>query len=370
MIYDRVIIGAGIFGLYAASQLIDRGYTVLVIEKDESYFRRGSYINQARLHNGYHYPRSLSTAKKSAKYFSRFLDDYKDCTNTEFDQIYAVATNYSWTNAEQFKKFCKANDILCEVVDKKKYFDSNMIEEAYLTKEYSFDARLIGEKLFEYCISRDVKFSFNTEIEKCDVIDKKYELSLTSGLVIKSEMIINATYAGINNVHKIFGFDFLPIKYELCEVVLCKVQKELENVGVTVMDGPFFSVMPFGKTGLHSITTVSKTPHYTSYSELPTFNCQKLSQSCSPDNVQNCNHCEVSPKSSYQDMLQMVKMYTNDKIKLLKVKSLFTLKPILIASEIDDSRPTIIRKYSSTPDFYTVFSGKLNTIYDMDEILK
>ena len=27
------------------------------------------------------------------------------------------------------------------------------------------------------------------------------------------------------------------------------------------MDGPFFSIMPFGETGLHSLTSVTFTPH-------------------------------------------------------------------------------------------------------------
>ena len=57
-------------------------------------------------------------------------------------------------------------------------------------------------------------------------------------------------------------------------------------------------------------------------------------------------------------------------ITLSYVDSLFTLKPILKASEIDDSRPTIIRQYSREPDFYTVFSGKINTMYDLDQILE
>ena len=41
------------------------------------------------------------------------------------------------------------------------------------------------------------------------------------------------------------------------------------------MDGPFFSVMPFGKTGMHSLTSVTFTPHLTSYDLLPTFKCQE-----------------------------------------------------------------------------------------------
>ena len=49
--------------------------------------------------------------------------------------------------------------------------------------------------------------------------------------------------------------------------------------------------------------------------------------------------------------------------------SLFSMKPILLASEIDDSRPTVIKVHSNTPKFVSVLSGKINTVYDLDEIL-
>ena len=45
------------------------------------------------------------------------------------------------------------------------------------------------------------------------------------------------------------------------------------------------------------------------------------------------------------------------------------MKPILQASEIDDSRPTVIRKLSDEPVLISVLSGKINTVYDMDEVL-
>ena len=50
--------------------------------------------------------------------------------------------------------------------------------------------------------------------------------------------------------------------------------------------------------------------------------------------------------------------------------SLFSMKPILKASEIDDSRPTVIKQYSSNPTFISVLSGKINTVYDLDEVIK
>ena len=58
-----------------------------------------------------------------------------------------------------------------------------------------------------------------------------------------------------------------------------------------------------------------------------------------------------------------------DKYDFKYEKSLFSMKPILTSSEIDDSRPTVIRKYSENPTFVSVLSGKINTVYDLDEVL-
>lgn len=54
---------------------------------------------------GYHYPRSLSTAMKSAGYFKRFVEDYSFCIHTKFEQIYATSSHFSWTDATEFRKF-------------------------------------------------------------------------------------------------------------------------------------------------------------------------------------------------------------------------------------------------------------------------
>ena len=73
MKYDRIIIGAGLYGLYAATFCGKKDEKVLVLEYDKKPFSRATYINQARVHMGYHYPRSFSTAIKSAHYFDRFF---------------------------------------------------------------------------------------------------------------------------------------------------------------------------------------------------------------------------------------------------------------------------------------------------------
>ena len=63
---DKSIIGAGLYGLYSALYCAKKGQRVTVLEMDGAAFSRATYINQARVHMGYHYPRSLATAAKSA----------------------------------------------------------------------------------------------------------------------------------------------------------------------------------------------------------------------------------------------------------------------------------------------------------------
>jgi len=47
-LYDAVVIGAGLYGLYSALFLGKQGMKVLVLEADERPFMRATYINQAR----------------------------------------------------------------------------------------------------------------------------------------------------------------------------------------------------------------------------------------------------------------------------------------------------------------------------------
>ena len=59
--FDIVVLGGGIYGLYTALFLSQREVTVAVIDIDQNFFSRASMVNQARLHNGLHYPRGQKT---------------------------------------------------------------------------------------------------------------------------------------------------------------------------------------------------------------------------------------------------------------------------------------------------------------------
>lgn len=371
MMQDKIIIGAGLYGLYSALYCGKKNENVLVIEKDDQAFKRATYINQARVHMGYHYPRSYSTAIKSANYFEKFNKDYGFSILTEFDQIYATSKHFSWTNAKQFKKFCDNAKIMCEEVPTDKYFNSDMCDGAFLTEEYTYDAHILRDFLLkEISKYSNIQIKYSTDITKIYKQNTVYTVVDSNENEYSAPFILNSTYASTNEINKLLGFEPFKIKYELCEIILCEVNDVLKNTGITVMDGPFFSIMPFGKTGYHSLTSVTFTLHQTSYDELPTFGCQARSNGfCTPEKLGNCNDCPAKPVSAWESMSTMARKYLKDKYQFKYVKSLYSMKPILMASEIDDSRPTVIKKYSNNPTFVSVLSGKINTVYDLEEIL-
>lgn len=380
--FDKVIIGAGIYGLYAAEKCGKKGESVLVLEYDREPFSRATYINQARVHMGYHYPRSLSTAVKSANYYRRFHDDFGFAIHNQFMQVYATSENFSWTNAKAFVNFCKAANIKCEEISASTYFNAGLCDGAFLTEEDTYDARLIRDYYVDILSEmKNIRIDYSARITKIVRTSSEYIIYYHIDNIEHQAVcpyLLNATYASTNQIiEKIenkadlsgTNFEKFKIKYEQCEIVLCSVSDNLKGVGLTVMDGPFFSIMPFGKTGYHSLTSVTFTPHITSYDDLPTFNCQQGTE-CSPNNLGNCNNCVHKPNSSWEYMRHLALKYMKPEYEFFYEDSLYSMKPILKTSEVDDSRPTAIRVNSVFPKMISVLSGKINTVYDLDEYLE
>lgn len=370
--YDKIIIGAGLYGLYAAYYSVRKGEKVLILEYDNEPFSRASYINQARLHNGYHYPRSFSTAASSIKYFRRFNEEFGFCVNSNFKKIYAVAKHYSWTNAAQFEDFCRRAQVPCRPVNPDTLFVSGACESMYETEEFTYDAMMLKDYLVDYLKkSEAATLICNSRIETINKEEDQYVVKVKDNdTPFRTGYLLNTTYSSVNQLNRLAGFPEIKIKYELCEVILCQVSDALKHTGITLMDGPFFSLMPFGKTGLHSLTAVNYTPHFSCDKTVPEFRCQQHKDvTCSPLQLDNCNSCIAQPRTSWRYMEQMARKYLRDDIDITYHKSLFSVKSILKQSEVDDSRHTMMQVNHNMPKFVSVLSGKVNTIYDLEEIL-
>ena len=206
MNYDKIIIGAGLYGLYSALECGKRGQKVLVIEHDDAPFKRATYINQARVHMGYHYPRSFSTAIKSAHYFKRFNEDFR-----------------------------------CEDVAVNRYFKAGVCDGAFLTEEYTYDAQILKQYFLDALGPlKNVTIKFGCNIKKIEKEPDCYTIYLENGEKYSSDFVLNATYASVNQILKHLDYEPFKIKYELCEIIICDINEKLRGTGITVMDGPFF----------------------------------------------------------------------------------------------------------------------------------
>mgnify|MGYP000434855129 CR=1 FL=1 len=254
---------------------------------------------------------------------------------------------------------------------------NNVINNYDFIKNYSIS----DTKAFKKYLLETIALLPNVRIEySCSPICIKQKGELweieTEKYMLQTAFLLNASYAGVNEILKITEggvFSSFKIKYEKCEIILCEVNEKLKKTGITVMDGPFFSIMPFGKTGLHSLTSVAFTPHETSYEQVAEFPCQKEKKvdnsHCIPGSLENCNVCQLKPDSAWAYMSSLTRKYLKEELNFTYHSSLYSIKPILMNSEVDDSRPTLIRKHCSKPTLISVLSGKINTVYDLDEVL-
>jgi hypothetical protein len=141
----------------------------------------------------------------------------------------------------------------------------------------------------------------------------------------------------------------------------------MTGIGFTVMDGPFWSLMPFGNSGSVSLTSVGITPLRKNRS-LPIFHCQSLRSDCTHLSLSDCNTCHVRPSSGLAHQVQQMKLFLKNQDFFTPTKSLMTIKSILNTTEVDDARPTLIQKELDS-NTWTVFSGKVSTLFDLEGAL-
>ena len=103
---DVVVIGGGFYGCCLAVYLRRRFARVVLFEREPALMMRASRVNQARLHNGYHYPRSFLTAARSHANLAIFRQHYPEGVEAGFRHFYAIARNDSKVGRRHFERQC------------------------------------------------------------------------------------------------------------------------------------------------------------------------------------------------------------------------------------------------------------------------
>ena len=105
------IIGAGLFGCCIGYELHRAGYNVTIIEQDYDIMQRASKCNHNRIHFGYHYPRSLDTAKQSLDGLEYFTKHYIESIVSGFPNYYMIAQKGSNVTSLEYIEFCEKLNI-------------------------------------------------------------------------------------------------------------------------------------------------------------------------------------------------------------------------------------------------------------------
>lgn len=374
--FDFVVVGGGIFGCYAALYLAGKGGRVCLLEKEARLFQKASLVNQARLHGGYHYPRSMATAALSDEHKARFTAEHRPFVNFSFEKFYAIDRFGSFTDPQQFERFCHYLDLRCDAIAEHPLFNFERLHSLYRTEEYSFDPVLLGcfyrQKIED---TPNIVLLTNTRLVRATAngdhwgLEAERQQMALERLILDTPVVINATYAATNAINRLFGVDELALTHEIAEIAFVH-SPQFAGKGLTVMDGPFGSIMPYGRSGLLSLSSVAYTHHKISYDNLPTFDCQVVEDlRCRPAAPGICTECPRRPVSNAYKMLAQMRQYYHESVQFEYLFSYFTIKSKLKASHIDDGRPTEIARLREEPRFYCLFAGKVNSIYEVEKIV-
>lgn len=222
------IIGAGLFGCCIGYELSRYGHDVIIIEQDSDIMTRASKCNHNRIHFGYHYPRSIKTAQQSLEGLVSFLMNYKEAIVSHFPNYYMVACD-SKVSSQAYLDFCDKVGISRRI----EYPNDKLVNKDLISTSLAVDEMVYDYDILKRLVKQNVRnlnIRFNTKFD---------------GNLDDCDYLINTTYANINEVNNLLNIS--PIKIKLQDVVIPIFKMKHDPVGLTIMDGPYASVMPKGK---------------------------------------------------------------------------------------------------------------------------
>jgi hypothetical protein len=242
------IIGTGIHGMTSAIALAEAGFKVYVIDKNEDILQGTSGSTHNRAHVGYHYPRSIETAKECYEGLQYFKLKYPEALSYPKDVYYLIAKN-SKTTVNSFKQFCDDLSYPYEItLPSNEFLIKDNIENGFKVEEPVFNLFKLKEIFKKTAKEKNIEVYASTHFSYFDIKNNEYEVTcnrLGDVTKIYVDYIINATYAYSNNILKILDLEEDITEYVLqyTEVAILKTKKYVPSL--TVMDGPYVSLMPY-----------------------------------------------------------------------------------------------------------------------------
>ena len=224
-----LVIGAGVFGICTALKLSESN-RVTLIDSNDDIMLNASKFNHNRLHFGFHYPRSIETAIQSIEGFKSFHQIFKDSVVDNFPNYYMVEKN-SKVSSSDYSDFC--NKLSLKIVEEypKIDMDFSNIDSSFLTNEPVYDYETLKKILKNMICKSTINLILNKTLQNKSDVDGY-------------DVVINASYFNINKINRLFNLPESTLRFQ--NVVIPIFRKNMNKIGLTIMDGKYCSIMPKG----------------------------------------------------------------------------------------------------------------------------
>jgi glycine/D-amino acid oxidase-like deaminating enzyme len=333
----------------------------MVVEAEDELLMRASRVNQARVHGGYHYPRSLMTAYRSRFNYERFRKEYREAIVDQFTKVYGVSRSFSKVTAQQFSVFMeRIGAPLKPAPDRvRQLFDDRLTESVWIAEECAFDCALLRERCRRDLENAQIPVRMGTRVSGARRDEAgRVVAELSDGTEWPADLIVNATYSGLNLLTQGAELPAIPLKHELAEMALVKLPEQLAGLSVTMMCGPFFSFMPYPSRGLTTLSHVRYTPHL-----------QWFEKTGGVIKDPYARFAQLPKVTHYPYMVTDAARYIPSLSGAEYVESLWEVKTLLPQTEVDDGRPILFRRDPMMPEVIHVMGGKIDNIFDVEDEL-
>lgn len=343
------VIGGGIFGVLSALELAKKGYYVTIFEKESEIIKGASLVNQCRVHMGYHYPRDEKTAKDSLNARGPFEKQFGSKVVRKINNYYMVAKEGSFTNPNNFLKFCKKINLPYKI--------SWPIGFEMHKEKISLSVN-VPEKIFDAnrkrnFLNKQIEASSNISLLKSAKVinlsqkDKVFQVEYEIGDTKETEnfgAIVNATYSATNYINNFLNLPLDTYQYELCEVPV--VRTPWSGSGWSVIDGPFFGVMPFGFSKDYLFYDVELSVLDRVIGKFPEFK-----------NTISYYDDEKKKKERFNKYKNKWGKWLKGLDECKHISSMYVTRIVLPNKDKTDTRPTTLNNL--LPGYWQVFSGKI-----------
>lgn len=307
----------------------------------------------------------MVTARSSRSNFARFTKHWDGCVVSDFTKLYGISRLQSHVSAARFENFCRRIDAPCARAHPslEALFNPALVGAVYRVREPAFDYLRLAEQIKASLLKAQVNIMVNstafdlraTDGDRRKTIMVRHKCQDTVSTV-STNLLFNCTYSSINHLGGGFGRVSTQLRHEIAQMALVEVPRALGPYGITVMDGPFFSTMPYPESGCHTLSHVRYTP--------------ELRWNCAPGLSPQDMLAEVPPGHIVNKMIRDAARYLPAMRFARPVGTVREVKTILKASLKDDSRPILFEKHIRIPGTYAILGGKIDNVFDIFDRLE